>query len=135
MDCAPGVERLTVFLSPLSREETEYLKAPERHVSLPDFVAEVMRRKLLRRTQRQKGTLSLPDLSDIETRCTSAYAEMKHAWRFDRVLVNHDGEDSDHWSASGYPLADARRTLLAFVDLLEGREPAEAERWTEDLLP
>jgi len=134
MECAPDVERLTIFLSPLSREEIEHLKPPDRGVPPPAFVAELMRRKLLRRTRQQKGTLSLPDLRDIETRCTAAYGEMKNAWRFDHVLVNHDGEDSDHWTAPGHPIDDARKTLLAFVDLLEGREPAEAEHWTEDLL-
>src|SRR3989442_2689292 len=42
------VKRLSVFLSPLSREEILFLR-DERHVSLPDLVADVMRRKLLRR--------------------------------------------------------------------------------------
>src|SRR5204863_5927854 len=48
-----GLKWLGVFLSPLSREEILFLR-DEAHVSLPDLVAEVMRRKLLRRTHRQK---------------------------------------------------------------------------------
>jgi guanylate kinase len=35
---------------------------------LSDFLTDVMRRKLLRRTQRQKGILSLKDLENIELR-------------------------------------------------------------------
>ena len=52
------VNLLTVFLSPLSRAEIVFLKS--RNVSLPDFLTDVMRHKLLRRTQRQKGT-SVPE--------------------------------------------------------------------------
>ena len=40
------VNRLSVFLSPLSRDEILFLKAAKPGVSLPDFVADVMRRKL-----------------------------------------------------------------------------------------
>src|SRR5712692_6388197 len=66
------VKRLSVFLSPLSREEILFLHN-EARVSLPDFVADVMRRKLLRRGQRQKTDLSLKDLEEIERRAGSAY--------------------------------------------------------------
>src|SRR5271165_3457657 len=44
-----SVKRLSIFISPLSKEEIAYLKAPERNVLLPEFVTDVMRRKLLRR--------------------------------------------------------------------------------------
>jgi guanylate kinase len=50
------------------------------------------------------------------------------------VIPNHDGEDSDNWEAFYYPLGDARRALLTFADLLEGRVPACAEKWDPDLL-
>jgi guanylate kinase len=70
------VNRLSIFLSPLSKDEIVYLTAPERHVRLPELVTDVMRRKLLRRTRRQKGELSLKDLENIETRASSAYREL-----------------------------------------------------------
>lgn len=126
---------VTVFLSPLSREEVENLKEPERGVSLPDFVADVMRRKLLRRTARQKGALSLADLEDVERRARSAYTELKLAPRFQYVLPNHDGEDSENWDAFYYPLGDARRALSAFVGILTGSAPGWVESWDETLLP
>jgi guanylate kinase len=66
---------------------------------LADFLTDVMRRKLLRRTQRQKSILSLKDLENIERRATSAFAEPKEAWRFEHVIPNHDGEDSENWDA------------------------------------
>ena len=126
---------LSVFLSPLSREEIVYLKEPERRVCLPDFLTDVMRRKLLRRTRRQKQVLSLKDLENIEKRAASAYAELKEACFYDHVIANHDGEDSENWDAFYYPVGDARKALLAFAELLAGRVPAGMEKWEEDLLP
>ena len=123
------VQRLSVFLAPLSREEIIFLKDPARSVALPDLVTDVMRRKLLRRTRRQKGELSLKDLENIERRAGSAFRELQEAAHFEWVIPNHDGEDSDNWEAFYYPVGDARRALLAFVDLLEGRIPAPAEKW------
>ena len=129
-----GTNRLSMFMSPLSKEEIVYLKAPERNLSLPDLVTEVMRHKLLRRTRRQKLELSAKDLENIETRACSAYRELKEAWHFDHVIPNHDGEDSDNWDAFYYPLGDARKALNAFAALLEGRIPPEVERWEEQLV-
>ena len=128
------VNRLSIFLSPLSKEEIVSLKA--RGVSLDDLVADVMRRKLLRRTRRQKGELSLPDLENIETRARSAYREMTDACHFQYVIPNHDGEDSEHWEAFSYPIGDAQRALQAVVALLQGvASPPDVQRWDEDLLP
>src|ERR1700676_4627332 len=84
------VNRLSIFLSPLSKDEIVSLKPPERHISLETFVTDVIRRKLLRRTRRQKGELSLKDLENIETRASSAYHELKEAWHFQYVIPNHD---------------------------------------------
>jgi guanylate kinase len=130
-----GIRQLSIFLSPLSKEEVIYLKAPERNVSLPDLVTEIMRRKLLRRTQRQKLELSAKDLENIEARATSTYRELKEAWHFDYVIPNHDGEDSDNWEAFYYPIGDARKALSAFVGLLEGMVSPDVEKWEEDLIP
>ena len=130
-----GVSRLGVFMAPLSRAEILGLKEAGGSVSLPDLVTDVMRRKLLRRTRKQKSELSLKDLQNIETRSGSAYRELKMAHRFDAVIPNHDGEDSENWDAFYHPLGDARKSLLAFVDLLRGDWPEHAEKWEDDLLP
>jgi guanylate kinase len=130
-----GIHRLSIFLAPLSKEELIYLKAPERNVSLPDLVTEIMRRKLLRRARRQKLELAAKDLENIEARAASAYRELKEAWHFDYVIPNHDGEDSDNWEAFYYPIGDARKALSAFAALLEGIVPPEVQKWEEDLIP
>ena len=126
--------RLSVFLAPLAKDEVLFLKDPARNLSLPELVTDVMRRKLLRRTRRQKGELSLKDLENIERRASSAFRELQEASHFQWVIPNHDGEDSDNWEAFYYPVGDARRALLAFVDLLEGRVPPCAEKWEAGLL-
>ena len=130
-----GLDRLSIFISPLSKEEITYLRSPERNVSLQDFVTDVMRRKLLRRTRRQKGELSRPDLENIETRARSAYRELQQAHEFSCVIPNHDGEDSDNWDAFHYPIGDARKSLEAVAALLEGVAfPPNVETWKDDLL-
>jgi guanylate kinase len=128
------VNRLSVFISPLSHDEILFLKAAEPSVSLTHLIADVMRRKLLRRTRRQKGDLSLRDLEEIERRASSAYRELQEAHYFQYVIPNHDGEDSENWDAFYYPLGSARVALVAFVSLLRGETSLGAEHWEEDLI-
>ena len=125
---------LSIFLSPLSREEIEFLKAVKPKIALGEFITDLMRRKLLRRTQRQKAILSLPDLQNIEVRAASALMEMRFATLYDHVLPNHDGEDCDNWYASYHPIGDARKAMAAFAQLLQGKTPHIAETWPDNLL-
>jgi guanylate kinase len=129
-----NARRLSIFISPLSKEEIAYMKAPGRNVLLEELLTDIMRSKLLRRTRRQKGELSAADLANVETRASSAYRELQTAWRFQHVIPNHDGEDSDNWEAFYYPVGDARKTLVAFAGLLQGRVQPDVETWDEGLL-
>ena len=126
--------KLSIFLSPLSKEEIIDLKDPAKQIVLPKLISEIMRRKQLRRKTKQKVEISLNDLEDIEKRVKSAYEELSMAWQFDYVIPNHDGEDSDNWDMFYWPLGDARKTLLAFKDLLHGIVPAIAEKWDKEML-
>ena len=130
-----GVERLGVFMAPLSRDEIDYLRESAGDAALPALITDIMRRKLMRRTRRQKSELSLKDLENIEIRAASAFRELQMAHEFDAVLPNHDGEDSDNWGSFYYPLGDARLSLNAFVALLKGEPSDFAENWEADLLP
>jgi guanylate kinase len=60
---------------------------------------------------------------------------LREAWKFDYVIPNHDGEDSEHWDAFYYPIGDARKALLAFAALLQGEAPPGVEKWEKDLVP
>jgi guanylate kinase len=130
-----GTPVLSLFLSPLSRQEVLEFHSPERAVSLSAILTDMMRRKLLRRTARHKGLLSLKDLENIEVRAGEAYGELQQAWRFDHVIVNHDGEDSENWDAFYCPAGDARKTLLVFTALLQGWPAADVEKWEQGLVP
>ena len=128
------IERLSVFMSPLSADEISFLQSTKPSVSLPDFVTDVMRRKLLRRTRKQKGELSLRDLENIEKRASSAFRELQDAHHFEYVIPNHDGEDSENWDAFYYPVGDARKALLAFVALLKDQTTPHVENWEKNLI-
>ena len=130
-----GIPTLKVFLAPLSQDEILFLTDPSQRTNLEKLLPEIMRRKLLRRTERQKINLSLRDLENIEKRVASAIVELREAWKFDYVIPNHDGEDSEHWDAFYYPIGDARKTLLAFAALLQGETPPGVEHWEKDLVP
>jgi len=129
------VPTLKVFLSPLSQEEILFFKNPQQRTSLEKLLPDIMRRKLLRRTKRQKIILSLKDLENIEKRVASAIVELREAWKFDYVIANHDGEDSEHWDAFYYPIGDARKALVNFASLLRGETPPDVEHWEKDLVP
>ncbi|KUG02468.1 guanylate kinase [hydrocarbon metagenome] len=126
------IPMLKVFLSPVSRREILWLKSHD--ADLPGVVSDAMRRKLLRRTQRQKGILSYQDLENIKQRSNSAPDELRLACQFDWVIPNHDGEDSENWTAFKYPVGDAFRALQTFVSILQGEEPfCWGERWEQEL--
>lgn len=129
------VERTGLFMTPVSRDEIRYLREYAGDAALPGLVTDVMRRKLLRRTRKQKSELSLKDLENIETRAGSAFRELKMAHEFDVVLPNHDGEDSDNWDSFYYPLGDAWLSLQAFVAFLNGEPSSRVENWEADLIP
>lgn len=124
---------LKIFLAPLSRGEIIWLK--DRFVDLEQMVTDMMRRKLLRRTRKQKGILSLPDLENIEKRASSAAVELGLAWQFDWVIPNHDGEDSENWNAFQHPVGDAWHALQCLASLLEHGQAKRAERWEKELWP
>lgn len=127
---------VSIFLSPLSKEEIVFLRAPERHVDLNLFVREVQRRKLLHRFARQKEHLSLIDLQNIEKRCSSAYVEMREAWKFNHVIHTHDSGGHDNWDAFYYPIGNARKSLMTFAALVQGESAAGVDdTWTPDLIP
>jgi guanylate kinase len=126
-------DTLSIFLSPLSREEV--LHAKEEGIDLQELLVDIQRRKLLHRTRREKGMLSLNDLENIETRANSAYEEVREAGKFDYVVPLHDGEGHDNWERFGIVIGSARRAVHKVAALIQGEKPHGVERWEVDLLP
>jgi len=130
-----NIDKLTVFLSPLSADEIAMFKSSGSSFSVKEIIVDIMRKKLLRRTLKQRGILGLKDLENIERRASSAYDELKLACQFQFVIPNHDGEDSENWEAFYYPIGNARNTLLAFVSLIKGDIPENmVEKWDRNVL-
>ncbi|MEQ8899363.1 MAG: hypothetical protein RID23_19980 [Roseovarius sp.] len=125
-------DTLSIFLSPLSRDELR--AAQEAGLDREGLVTEIQRRKLLYRTTRQEGMLSRPDLDDIETRATSAYDELREAWRYDAVVPLHDGEGDDNWSRFGMPIGSARTAIKTVAALIADQPTGGTEYWEADLL-
>lgn len=125
------VQKLSVFISPLCKEEIQYFNDPDRSLKLQQICSELIRRKLLLRTRKQKEILSLADLQNTELRVAEAWDELQLAHHFDWIIPNHDGEDSDHWDILSYPIGEARKALQEFVNLIQGKKPILAERWPE----
>ncbi|MBN2329511.1 MAG: hypothetical protein JXR73_20385 [Candidatus Omnitrophica bacterium] len=132
---AERIPTKTIFMSPLSRDEILFLRDPARHVSLPAMMTDIMRKKQLRRKHKQMDWLSAPDLEDIEIRCRAVYAEMLEAHNYEYVIVNHDGEDSENWTAFPYPVGDALQSVWDFVSILDELPRHRVEKWEKDLLP
>ncbi len=135
----PAHDTLDAFLSPVGLQEARDLMNDSS--DLDAAVTNLMRQRLLRRLYSKKPHASLTDLEDIEVRATAAPHALRHAPEFTHVIVNHDGEDSDHWELLGRPLGDARRAVEAFATLLrEGSQtggaecPPGVEIWPRDVL-
>jgi guanylate kinase len=124
--------KTSIFMSPLSREEIHFFR--ETDFDMEKLIALIMRKKQLRRKQKQMNLLSIPDLEDVEIRCQAAYREMKLAHHYDYVIPNHDGEDSENWSDFYYPVGDARKAVEAFVSILKEEPLPYVEQWQKDLL-
>jgi guanylate kinase len=134
LDLPDQAQLRSAFISPLRSAELQRRMDPDAHADVESFVADVMRRKLLRRTSRQKGLLAQGDLEEIERRCTSAFRELQKAWKFGPVIVNHDGEDSENWDAFTWPVGEAGLAVEAVMELLRGQSPQRAENWPPDFL-
>ena len=127
------IERLSIFMSPITKDEVEYFSTPRNNHVFKNILTNIMRRKLLRRTRKQKGELSMKDLENIEKRAESAFTELHEAHHFDYIIPNHDGEDSENWDAFYHPVGDARLAFLSFAEILKGHKPTHVEHWEKEL--
>jgi guanylate kinase len=128
------VDKLTVFLSPLTAEEIRAIRDGV-NPPLEDVVTRMMRSRLLRRLHFQQDVWGLPELEAIERRAKDAMDALRVAHRFDAIIPNPDGEDSDHWRLHPEPLGAARVAARALAGLIRGERPPVVETWDPDLVP
>jgi len=121
------IPKVSVFVSPLSAEEITLFA--EHREDLEEVVTDIMRYKLLQRTQEHTGELSDSDVQKVENRARSAYSELQMAGEFDHVLVNHDGEESPHWQQFTYPIGDARLAVVTIAAVLRQQSAPALEQW------
>jgi guanylate kinase len=114
----PGVTVLRVFISPVTDQEIIAVQKGMGFSSAQDAVAAIMTQKLIARTLQQGKLLTPSELKDISIRAGEAFAEIQMGKSYDRILVNHDGEDSSDWKFSP-PLGEAGRTLYGLAEILK----------------
>lgn len=126
-----GTNISTVFISPLSTQEMEDIKASGR--DLDEYIVTLMMHKQLVRA-RSYGIG--PNYKDFLKRANDAIAEIGRMRDFNTVIVNHDGEGNPNWNQrlitssegnkvefdpAGSLSGDAARTLGSFVGLFANR--------------
>ena len=126
---------LSIFLSPLSKIEIQLIQKFKGRTNLHHLITTLMYNKLERRLRTYGTTLSSDRRENLNVRSKEAYFELKNAWRFDWVIPNHDGEDSDNWRIMPYPIGDARISLHTFVDIIQKGYSENAEKWEKNLIP
>ena len=125
---------LSVFLSPMSKAEIQLVQKYKRNTDFHYLLTTLMYKKLERRLQNYGKTLTSKRRENLTIRSQEAYYELKQAWRFDWIIPNHDGEDSDNWHVMPYPIGDAQISLHTFVDLLQKGHSDFAEKWEKNFI-
>ena len=129
-----SLKKLGIFLSPLSQKELKNILTGQERIQAKKQIAEMMRRKLLRRNSKYSKRLTESVKKNIEIRVQTVYEELTLARQFDFVIPNHDGEDSDNWDLFDFPIGDAAAALKAFANLVQGKKSKIAEKWRKDII-
>ena len=108
----------SVFIAPFSEEELELVHKSMNYASLQETAASIMTPKLISRSMKQGKLMTPQEMKDIEIRTSRAYEEIQMAKDYDYLIINHDGEDSDHWHYTP-PLGDAGQTLRRLVEIIQ----------------
>ena len=128
------VELVTLFLSPLRRQEIDDLK--KAGVSLEEYLTQIMLHKQLVRARYQGKEVDAKLINDALSRARDSISELKSACKYSHVIVNHDGEGSPNWHRLpggvfiARPEGDAGRAVTALVHILGDSAAAQVENWS-----
>lgn len=128
------INKKCIFLSPFAARDILNLKQKSSS-TFRNRIENIMQKKIMRRANHLEIKKDKYFIKDTLRRAADAYLELKEAWRFDHIIPNHDGEDSDHWYASVYPKGAAGEALDAFVAILLNKSHSIIEKWDENLVP
>jgi len=118
-----GLDCLKIFIQPHTFKEISNV-ADDMQCSSQQALAAMRTPHLITRALKQGKELLPSVLSDIHVRANAAWEEYMIGRDYDIVLVNHDGEDSDHWNDSP-PSGQAGEILKKFVTILKKNEYSE----------
>jgi hypothetical protein len=127
------VEIMTVFLSPIGRQEIEDLKSGG--IDLQQYLCQIMFHKQLDRARYQAKTVKSGLVKKALSRDRDSFSELASACKYSHVIVNHDGEGSLNWHRlpSGVfiakPEGDAVRAVTALVHILGNSDTTHVENW------
>jgi guanylate kinase len=113
-----NINKLSIFLSPFSKDEILKLKSDLGEKGFENYVFNTMKSKLIRRAEKFKQEFSEKVMNNIDQRAADAYHELKDAWKFDYVIPNRDGEGSDNWEEPIPESSDAYIAVKEFSILL-----------------
>jgi guanylate kinase len=127
------VEIATVFLSPISREEIEDLKAAD--IDLEGYLYQIMLHKQLMRARHHGKIVDACFIDDAIDRAGDSFSELESACMYSYVIVNHDGEGSPNWHRlpngvfTSRPEGDAGRAATTLVQILTNSITDHVENW------
>lgn len=107
-----------VFLQPATLTEIQDMQRALGDASPQQATAAIMTPKLISRAQQYGLDLTPEVLRDIQIRAGRAWEEILLGQDYDRILVNHDGEESPHWQDSP-PSGEAGKTLTKFAEIIQ----------------
>jgi guanylate kinase len=126
-------EIITVFLSPINREEIEDLKLAG--INIENYLFHIMLQKQLVRGRYHGKTIDALFLEDAIGRARDSMSELMSACVYSHVIVNHDGEGSPNWHRSSngiftnMPEGDAGRAVKVMANILKNSCVSHAENW------
>ncbi len=126
-----GVNVVSIFLSPLGRQEIQDLKSSG--VNIGQYLCQIMLHKQLVRGRYLENI----DLEDALYSSRDSFSELPSACIYSHVIVNHDGEGSPNWNRLpggefiARPEGDAGRSLSALEQIIKNSAAVNAETWND----
>lgn len=127
-DSLKKIPKNSIFISPFSKDDFDNMNGIS---AKKEYIREEMMKKLIHRAQKQLGHLVVNEQDDLEKRANSAYTELKEAFRFNHIIVNHNGEGHPNWDDHIFPSGEAGKATKALVDILLSGKSVMTEKWEE----